>query len=50
MPAIILHWSTVEAAKSLLRRGFSLAEAAEKLNVTAHSLDLSLWRNLGAKW
>jgi hypothetical protein len=43
----VLPSSIVREARSLLRRGRGLAQAAELLGVARADLDLSLWRYLG---
>lgn len=46
----ILHWSSVQRAKALLRAGAGLSEAAEAILADPASLDLSLWRQLGMRF
>jgi hypothetical protein len=46
----ILHWSTVAAAKELMRQGKTLQQAAAAIGEDRAELDLSLWRQLGRKF
>jgi hypothetical protein len=45
----VLHWSKVQRARFLMAKGFSLHQTAERMGEDARVLDLSLWRNLGAR-
>lgn len=38
----------VAAARDYMRMGFSMKQAAEKLNLLSGDLDLALWRWIGA--